>query len=750
VEVEASGLFSIQKYYAEHDTTNAVPLTLNYGLLHTIEPDDYTGFNGFEFGTFHDQATSIRSMMEAMYQPPPTEFPIPDPVSNSPRFISLDYYPFRYVDIDSTATTTMCDEDWLFLVEHLEEAIDSTMIPAHEYDVPVYFMPQTFGAAGGPAMYDSSGNLDYTSYRYRNPAPQELRMLCNLALMHQAKGIFPYNLSSYISRPANLSDSTNLSYSSLLDRHDIPFDAPYEEWVYTGRWPEHDTCDYEYIRPDSLPPWIDGYDPLYQAEGYPPLDVDDPKQDELIYEWLFAPYGILYNEVGGILGDVKTIAPELHDLWWCSGDTSDAADIEWDGPVTPDDIQPVIKVFEDEAQEACYLFYVDRYCLSNDNLYEITFSPSTLPGHADCSVWLLDHSRRFIMKGTVDSSYPVTYTFLDTLDAGEGRLVQLIDPSGGLPADVRVTSPDVGILDSCKVSSQLEATVGDSVVIVANFYNMGTGSKDSVYVTLYDSTISDTIGIIDTLEFDGLTFRPPSTCMLCDSSTAYFSWVPDSSDIGVHRLTVTAATWPEEPDSTDNSVDFTFLVNPRDYATYIREDAWDMNEEKDNAWNTNDIEAVAMNWNTVKGWTDSVSGMFEGVIDYDTSSVYLLGDISLAIPNDSTRYIDTDTYHMLSFGMVGNNPNQPTLGACAMHIRWIDSNDDTLGWCNLLGSNYSVGNGWDSWGTVGPVDLDSIDNLEWGSNDAKELWISFRSGIHFPFDPVNIRIGWIRLEESVQ
>lgn len=33
----------------------------------------------------------------------------------------------------------------------------------------------------------------HASYIHRKPAPQEFRMLCNIALLHQAKGIFPYN-----------------------------------------------------------------------------------------------------------------------------------------------------------------------------------------------------------------------------------------------------------------------------------------------------------------------------------------------------------------------------------------------------------------------------------------------------------------------------------------------------------------------------------------------------------------------------
>ena len=762
-EVEDSGIFSIQKYYAENDSLNPVTFTLNFGLQHTIRMDEYTGLTeDVAWGSMADQATSVRAIAEAKYQEPPDGQTILPPVNNHPEFICFDYYPFRYVNTDSASAhsivSKMCDDDWLFLVDHFEEGIDSTVIPALEEDVPVYYYPQTFGIAGGPAMYDTSGTLDYNSYRYRKPASQEFRMLCNLALLHQAKGIFPYNLCSYIEDPGNLAASGNAIMSSLLDRHNIPFDAPYEEWVYTGRWPEHDTYDYEYIRPDSIPPWVDGYDPLFEVEDYPILLAGDPKNREIRYEWLFGPYGVLYNDIGDILADVKWIGPEMHDLWWCSGGYSDGADISYDyNPIPADLITPVVKVFEDDTLESCYLFYTDRYCISNGNPYEITFSPSDLPEYADCSIRLLDHSRRFIMEGSYDSEDTV-YMFLDTLDAGESRLVELIDPSESLPADVRITSPDVRmLLKDGRISVQMEATVGDSVDIIADFYNMGTESRENVVVTLYDSTAGQSIGQTEYLAFDGLPFKTPSACRNCDCSRASFNWTPDAADIGAHRLTVAAATWIGEPDSDDNSVDFVFLVKPRDYATEVRGNAWDMTEGGSNDWNTNDIEAVAQNWNISTGWTDSVSGMFEGLINYDIPTGWFKGDISLAIPEDSTKYIDTDKYHMLSFGITVNNPNRLDDNACAMHIRWIDSNNNEHGWVNLLNiSDSHVGNGWDRWTVIGPIDLKADTSLHWGDDDASDLQMRFQSNVqYFPVPPdlpdsINVRIGWIRLEESAQ
>jgi len=297
------------------------------------------------------------------------------------------------------------------------------------------------------------------------------------------------------------------------------------------------------------------------------------------------------------------------------------------------------------------------------------------------------------MDGTY-SPRETLYTFLDTLDAGEARLVQLVDLTAALAADVRITSSDIRIIQAAD-SLRLEATVGDSVDIYAYFYNMGTASKSDVIVTLCDSTGSELIGS-DTLEFDGLCYLLPGSCRSCDCSTASFSWTPDSTDIGVHRLTASAASWAAEPDSTDNSVDFVFLVNPRDYATEVLGDSWDMAEGGSNDWHTADIEAVAENWNTSTGWTDSVSGMFEGVINYDSSLDKFRGTISLAIPDSANKYIDSDKYHMLSFGITVNDPNEPVGDdACSILLRWKKSNGIWgCSWFSVMGTSYYVSNGW--------------------------------------------------------
>jgi hypothetical protein len=183
-----------------------------------------------------------------------------------------------------------------------------------------------------------------------------------------------------------------------------------------------------------------------------------------------------------------------------------------------------------------------------------------------------------------------------------------------------------------------------------------------------------------------------------------------------------------------------------------------MDYDSTSSWHTDDIEAIALNWNTSTGWTDSITGMFEGVIDYDSNAVYdFMGDISLAIPRDTSDYIDTDKYHLLSFGITVNNPWRTDDNACGIRIRWKDTHDVWHGWQGLLsGSGYNVSNGLDGWTVIGPIDLKADTSLHWGNDDASDLQIRFQSDVqYYPIPPnlpdsIDVRIGWIRLEESAQ
>ena len=211
----------------------------------------------------------------------------------------------------------------------------------------------------------------------------------------------------------------------MLDEDLIPFDDPYENWVYR----ERPVGDYCYAPPDSLPPWTaaDGsqFDPLYSLPSRPIIAQGDPKNQEYYLEWKFSAYARLWNSVRGTFRQIAWIAPELSRLWWWfSDDRYDNASIEYDGTAPQYFVEPQIRVFTDSTERTCYLFYVNRFCRADGNPFEIEvdyrgFSSGTL-----FSEYALDHSRRCLVEGNLSGTI---YTFLDTLDAGEARLLQMFD-----------------------------------------------------------------------------------------------------------------------------------------------------------------------------------------------------------------------------------------------------------------------------------------------------------------------------------
>ena len=75
-----------------------------------------------------------------------------------------------------------------------------------------------------------------------------------------------------------------------------------------------------------------------------------------------------------------------------------------------------------------------------------------------------------------------TYTFLDTLNAGEARLLQMIDDDG-LAADVRITDPDVNVILPAKGDTLIDfrSVPGEQVDVLGMFYNMGSISVQHDY-----------------------------------------------------------------------------------------------------------------------------------------------------------------------------------------------------------------------------------------------------------------------------
>lgn len=723
--VTREGIYSWLKYAAENQSGFQVPTTINFSMLNTIEQGEYTGIIPpvRDGGNFHRQAVCVDALCNAYFQRPPVGGVLPDSIENAPDFILFDYYPFRYVNSDSSSTATMCDDDWEFLIEHFEEGIDSTIVTALENDVITYYLPQAFGAVTGWNIRSTSG-VHYKSLTWRKPAPQEFLLNCNLALLHQAKGIFPYSLRSYIENPFNLSQSTNFLSSALLDINLIPFDAPYEEYVYMDRCPPEDTL-YNYISPALLPPWKDGFDPLYTLPS-PPTNTTDPKYMEDYSEWMYQAYGDLYRNLERNLAQVVRIAPEMYDLFWCEGFEDEASISTTLWPIPDLFVAPRIKVFENPTSTKCYMFYVNTYCRAENTPFEIAFDSADLPSWADCSTRLLDHSRRFIMEGTEGPTG--TFTFLDTLGPGEARLVELIDTANLMPADLRITDNNVWTILPAKgdtATIDMTCVPGEDVEILARFYNMGTGSKSNIAVSLYDVTDQTTIDNT-TISFSGLPYTT-GNCWDDEYVEVTFDWDNIStSDIGPHQLEVRAAPWTGEPDRDDNTARITFLVEPNDWATEVRGNPWDMTEATSSIpdWYTDDISALS-GWVST-AYTDSVSGMFEGTVNGSSSQT---NRMTLDL---SSYRIDGDAYDQIS--LIGKTDLE-----CDVYLLWDNTDSQT--------TEVKIGEFQTTeepgWRRLEVFDLSGYST--WAGKTITSLSLSFRRSGNLQ-NPV--RLGWVKLENG--
>lgn len=702
-EIDPEGVFSWLKW-AFDQTASTIPVSTTLGTLLTYDPDRYPGIENrpHEFGTLADMGRCVGAIRDM-------EFTYPDgsaTESNSMPFICFNRYTYRQVDMD--ILTTMSDSCWLYLVELCEESMDTVVANAGE--MPVYFYTQLFGGFGGPAMRDRLDNLDYESLDYRQPSIAEFRMLCNLALLHQMDGVFPYCVRSFHEFPGD--PEGDWIACSLLDWDLIPFDAPYEEWVYSGRVQE-DVCS-----PESIPPF-DGYDPLFKLSPAP--DGGGERQAQNYNEWKYAPFANIWNGIGEVLGEVKTIGPEMRGLgWWARYE--DAATIEDTSSTIPAylTVDPVIKVFTDAGESSCYLYYLNRQCREDGHEFLITCDEDDFP-EGVLTEYALDHHRRFIIPVDEDEG---VYSFLDTLDAGQGRLVQFVTGISSV-ADTRVTAPDVWAEGSSGATREYRFTAGEDLDIYARVYNMLTTARQNVSVTLYDITDDSTqIGQTATINLPALSTGGYTAA----SDTAHFEWSLDGADIGAHLLELRVAKWTGEPDTTDNVVRVAFLVEPRDYSAEVLDDPWDMREAAVSppAWKTADIDTV-YNWDA-SAWTDSIGGMFEGTIP----SGHLDDNcLVLHIPASSLYWIDGDMYNR--FSLVGK-----TTGTAAdIMLGWVDSDNDV--------DSMEVGELAMTYGRTEVIDLVE----EWEGLTIKRLWLGFR----YPEQPVldrRVRIGRVWLEEATE
>ncbi len=128
-------------------------------------------------------------------------------------------------------------------------------------------------------------------------------------------------------------------------------------------------------------------------------------------------------------------------------------------------------------------------------------------------------------------------------------------------------------------------------------------------------------------------------------------------------------------------------------------------------------------WNTSL-CTDSISGMFEGVLTNPTQANALY----LNTGTGSSEYIDADRFH--NFSIAGRARH-----SVIFDIHWIDSHNDS-GYIAVVDTLRATA------ADIGPYDLAALNN-DWTGN-IKTLWLEFNGGNVSS----NVRIGWVKLTEE--
>ena len=717
-EIDPEGVFSWLKYEVEQGDTAHTVVSV-FGLFHSF----YWCGDSVRYGTFENQVSAIRAYLDMEYQGYGSPN-LPLAVPNRPEFFIWDCYPYRLVGTSwlsshSSYQNQVSGGQDTLLLAHFEEGMDSTFITVRdvaieqERNIPFYYYPQAIGTSGGDIMWDNVlPILNYPTYSGRIPTPQEFLLNCNLALMRGAVALFPYCIRTYTGTTADGDSYFTVGY---LDNNNMPFDAPYEEWVYTNRW----RSDYDVIPPDSFPPFSDScrvcgdFDPLWDLPARPTTTGERATEDYLM--WKFSAYARRWNSFRNTFAQVAAIAPELTQLhWW-----EDYAEcLEAVAAYNPNDIiGPDVRLFND-GDDNGYAYYINRNCYDPTSQINVLLYPDSIPTQLPFSGNLLDHSRRFLLPLQINTNYE--YHFIrDTLKPGQGRLVQFF--LNNLAADIRITEPDItasggGVLNTHEYRFAAET----AITVSATFYNMGTLSASDVIVQLKDST-DNTVLDTDTISFSGL-----SGYYQTDDQTVDFSWEPDSDDIGIHILKIVAAAITGEPDVNDNSTQVVFDITPRDYAKTVLNDPWSMTEVTGPgapAWHTDDVISV-FGWDST--FTDSISGMFEGTVSDPTQT----NRLELNLGSDSTDYIPTRLYDQFSMIARADHPLTATV-----HWQYKGLRESSLELGTAIGSDPGV---------IGPFDLTSSSS-GWASEEVKRLWLEFSSDAHTP--ATDVRIGWIKLTE---
>lgn len=612
-------------------------------------------------------------------------------IPNPPHQFSFDAFPFGYgTEIGDTSRVR---ERWTAVIDTIvgyAKSVDQNKPP------PVYATQlQSFGSC----------NLD-TFHWKRITIPEEVKELANLAVLHEVKGIMHFVLYSF----AEKGDC----WANLWDDDQVPFDAPYEEYVYNR--------DHDYFSdPDSLQPFNPDdpiHDPFRDLPPRPEDSLSYHKYLEHLYQWKYAPYARNYNALGEVNNQLHIIGNELLNLW----KTQSLAVIIW--PDSSGIVPPEVVTFSPTDTIDKYLFFVNkdlrhsemgftvkimRYDSLNGEEFAVPLPPHLRSAH------VLDLSERHLISRTVG---PVYITFRMVLGAGEGKLVRLVE--GTEAGDAMLADPDVRFYlvegGAASTVPQHEFTEGDTIRLYATVYNLGFSPLNNLSVSFYDGHV-DPSNLIRTkvVNLPALDTRDTLPAM----AIASWDWYASDTLISVHDINVQAvASGPGEEREENNHGHMALLIHPEDYATAVVGDPWDMTEKQvqtPGEPSTADIDSFQDFTET----PDSISGVWEAeistLISQPDPKVYL------HLPDS----IDGSKYNQFSVRFT----QIPSTGEGYVKIGWLAS-DMTSGSDSAL---YTF-NQWNI------EEFDWSNNAAWVNKQISTLWVhpDTVAGTQF-------RLAWVKL-----
>jgi len=477
----------------------------------------------------------------------------------------------------------------------------------------------------------------------RIPAPEEVRELANLAILHEDKGIF------YFVLPTDTAGSLG-GWAEFWDEKFVPFDAPYKDYVYQR-------AHTYYLSPNQLRPFNPS-DPIhdpFRPLGQAPNPDSSQRGKEIYNLWKYAPYARNWNFLKTINDPLHIITPHLRNIWKVGQRITSVVADTAGGQFTKN---PEYVTFADSVQghnpTAFYAFIVNKDFNSTQRGFTVTVNGNGLPTPpSGRRYYVLDLNSRHLIPSTGN------IVFHTVLKAGEGRLFRFIiglPPSGGgmeplaaiaapnpyngsMWSTLLVTDPDISFWKSTPSGANVQFTEGDTVVLQALVYNLGFSAKsDTVKFYIGDPLSGGTFLGKSYVTVPALS--PDDT--LPKYVTVTYNWVTNSSTpLGPKDINVFLK-------GASSSAHSLLWLNAEDYATKVQNNPWDMTEDPLNP----DISSYA----GFTSLTDSISGVWEGVTFTDITPY---PELHFRI----TSPIDANKYKMLKFRVFSNQNDSVT-------VRW--------------------------------------------------------------------------------